>query len=221
MSRTRTLTSLILDCRQRANMENSTFCTDAEITEYLNQEIAELWARLVQGEGHPHYRASQAYTVTASTNVQGIPGTFWRVQEVTALIGGWNGALTPFMAQERARLINVGTLNNSTCAPQYRIQAGNIEFLPTTQDFTATLFFTPCQPRLVAGSDVFDGFNGYEMACIHGTVATMRAKQDEDASFYLGQKERILNLIDSLAGQRDASAPERVQDVVGLGGWFP
>ena len=60
------------------------------------------------------------------------------------------------------------------------------------------------------------------MAAIYVTVATMLAKEESDPSFYVGQKERIYRHIDSLASQRDASAPERVQDVSqDFGGWWP
>jgi hypothetical protein len=210
MSRVRTLTSLIADCRQRANMENSAFVSDTEITEYINQELAELYARLVQAQGHPHYRASTTYTVTPQTNLQSLPADFWQLQEVVITVGGMTGPIFPFMSTERGSLTNG---QPSTGGVMYRIQAGNIEFVPPTQAFTATVYYTPCAPRLVSGSDSFDGFNGYEVAAIHGTVATMLAKEESDPSFYVGQKERILRHIDSLAGMRDASSPERVQDV--------
>jgi hypothetical protein len=198
-------------------MENSTFCTDLEITEYLNQELAELWARLTQNEGQPHLRAEVTFTVTKATSVQALPANFWRVQEVEATIEGYRQQLYPFMAGERAQLMNQATWGRLSNV-QYRIQAGNIEFLPAL-DFTAYLYYTPAQVRLTLGNETFDGYNGYEMAAIHGTVATMKAKQDEDASFFERQKDRIYAQIDSLAGQRDGANPERVQDTVGLDVW--
>lgn len=218
MARTRTLANFIADVRQRANQENSTFVTDAEITEYLNQELAELWARLVQGEGAPHFRSSSTISVTSGTALYSLPADFWRLQEVTATINGITGALHPFMAMEHGTLQNKGPWGPWSPV-RYRVQADQIEFLPATQSFTATLYYSPNCPRLVNNTDTFDGFNGYEMAAIYGTCATIAQKEESDPAFFLAQKDRILAFIDSLAAQRDASHPERVQDVTFEAQW--
>ena len=212
---------MLLDVRQRTNQENSTFVTDAELTEYLNVELARLWTRLVQGQGHPHFRSSSTYTVTSSTSLQALPADFFQVQAVEATIGGITGNLTPFMSAEHGTLRNVAVWSPLQGA-HYRIQASNIEFLPATQSFTATLYYTPCQPRLVSGSDTFDGFNGYEVAAIYGACATVLAKEESDPSFYLGLQQQMNADIDLACAQRDASNPERVQDVYSYDGigWF-
>lgn len=214
MSRSRSLGDMIQDVRQRTNMETSTFVTDAEITEYLNVELAELWARIAQGSGAPHYRAAFPYAVVATQNLYPLPGDFWQAQGVEAVIGGVPYSIRSFMPVERAGLTS---RDRYPCQAtlRYRIQADNIEFQPVTTAFAATLFYTPSQPRLVNAGDTFDGYNGYEAAAIYGACATVQEKEDTDASFYSGQRERIYGLIDSLAAQRDASEPERVQDVIG------
>ena len=212
---------MLLDIRQRTNQENSTFVTDAELTEYLNVELARLWTRLVQGQGHPHFRSSTTYTVTSATTLQALPADFWQVQEITASIGGITGNITPFMAGERGYLKNASVWT-PLAGVQYRIQAGNIEFLPASQSFTAQMFYTPCQTRLSAGSDTFDGFNGFEVAAIYGVCATVLAKEESDPGFYLGLQAQMNADIDLACAQRDASNPERVQDVVSADpfGWF-
>lgn len=214
MSRTRTLTNMLLDVRMRTNMENSTFCTDAELTEYLNQALAKLWRRLCQNAGQPFYRSSTTYTVTSATTLQALPADFYQVQEVSAVMGGFTYSLTPFMAAERGALKSA-TVYTALGSPQYRVQANNIEFLPVSQSFTATLFYAPAQPRLAVGSDVFDGFAGYELAALYETCAIVNQKEETDPSFYAGQAAAIYADIDLQIAQRDAANPERVQDVVG------
>ena len=223
MSRTRTLTNMLLDVRQRTNMENSTFVTDAELTEYLNQALAKLWRRLVQNAGQPFYRSSTTYTVTSATTLQALPADFYQVQEVSAVMGGFTYSLTPFMAAERGALKSA-TVYTALGSPQYRVQANNIEFLPVSQSFTATLFYAPAQPRLAVGSDTFDGFSGYELAAIYEVCAVVKDKEETDPSFYQGQANAIYADIDLQMAQRDAANPERVQEVVGvpdaMGWWF-
>lgn len=218
--RTRTLTNLLSDIRQRTNLENSTFVTDTELTEYLNQELAELWTRLFLSEGQPHQRLSQIIAVTAGTTLYSLNADFYAAQEVTASLGGAVISLHPFMPLEHAYLQSAGA--SGAIGPVcYRIQAAQIEFLPASQAFTATVYYTPACPRLVSGSDTFDGYNGYEMAAVHGACATALAKAARDPSFYLGQRERTYALIDAASARRDNSHPERVQDVMTPGYWPP
>jgi hypothetical protein len=211
VARTRTLTNLIADCRRLAKMENSTFCTDADITEMLNQELAELQMVLGQVQGQPLYRSSQSITVTAGTASYALASDFFQLQGVEATANGETSTLQPFMAIER------GLLNSDGARPvlgvYYRVQGNSIEFLPDTESFTATVYYTPTQTRLSAGGDTFDGFNGFEMAAIYGTVAQMLAMEESDPSFWEGRRERIYRRIEQIAAQRDASMPERVQDI--------
>lgn len=220
MSRYRTLTNLLLDVRQRTNQENSTFVTDAELTEFLNQEIAELEVRLVLAQGQPHFRSSTDVAVTSPTALYALPAGVWAVQEVVATVNGVTSPMYPFMAGEHASLMNP-ELAQSPAAVRYRIQAGNIEFRPATETFTATVYYTSCQTRLSSGSDTWDGFNGYEMAAVYGACAQVMAKEESDPSFFIGQRERIYQTITAAAAHRDMSNPERVQDVTGDRSWWP
>jgi hypothetical protein len=227
VARTRTLTNFIADIRGRTNQENSLFVTDSEITEYLNQALAELWGRLTQGSGQPFYRAQSPISVTAGTSIYSLPADFWVLQGIDATINGVSGTLTPFMPAQHGSLNSANRSAWGTVSPvQYRLGGNNIEMLPSTMTFTATLYYSPCCPRLVTGSDTFDGFNGYEVAAVYDACATILAKEESDPGFYIGQRDRIYRHIDSLAGDRDMSMPERVQDVrsddysIGDSGWL-
>jgi hypothetical protein len=203
---------MILDVRQRTNQENSTFVTDAEITEYLNQEIAELYTRIVQAQGPEHYRASASVPVVSGTALYALPADFWQLQSLEATLGGITGRLRPFMQSEHALLANAQPY--AWYSPiRYRVQANNLEILPATQTFNATLYYTPAPPRLVSGGNTFDGFAGYEVAAIYGACATVLQKEESDPGFYMAQRDRIYQHIQSVAAQRDANEPERVQDV--------
>lgn len=221
MGRNRTLTDLIADVRQRTNQEESTFVTDAEITEYLNQALAELWSRLTQGGGQSHYRAQTTIAVEQGTSLYSLPADFWVLQGVEATLDGITGPLTSFMPLQRGALTNPSTCPWGLASPvRYRVQGDNIEFLPATETFDATVFYTPSCPRLVGLTDTFGGFNGYEVAAIYDACATVLAKEESDPSFYAGQRDRIYRHIESLSGSRDMSQPERVQNVISYGdGW--
>lgn len=218
MARARTVSDMLLDIRRRTNQEETytsdadRFVPDAELLAYLNQELAELWTKLVLNQGQPHYRASFHIAVTAPTALYALPADFWTLQEVTATVNGVSGTLMPFMPSERGALTSASL--QSTIGPvQYRIQAGNIEFRPATESFDATIFYSPCQPRLASTSDTFDGFNGYEEAAICGVCAIVMAKEESDPGFWLGRKQATYATIAAASAHRDMANPERVQDV--------
>jgi hypothetical protein len=211
---------MLLDVRQRTNQENSTFVTDAELTEWLNQEIAAIEVKLALNQSHAHFRSLTTIDVVPPTALYALPATFWALQEVMATVGGITGSLMPFMLSEH------GLLSNPALAipggpPMYRIQAGNIEFRPATQAFTATVYFTPTQARLVAGSDSWDGFNGYEMAAIYGTCAQVYAKEESDPGFFMAKQAEVYAHIAAASAHRDMANPERVQDVTDGGMRMP
>lgn len=222
MARSRTLQNLLLDVRRRTNQENSTFVTDLELTEYLNQALAELWGRLVLNQGATHYRSETTVSVVSGTALYALPADFWTMQEVIATQNGITGSISPFSVAEHALLSNGATLL-PFASVRYRIQADNIEFRPATESFTATLYYSPCQPRLTgtfdangaltASSSTFDGFNGYELAAIYDACAQICAKEETDPGFFMNQRDRIYTRIDALAAHRDMQNPERVQDV--------
>lgn len=216
MARTRTAEDFVADVRRRANMRKSKFVKDEEILEYVNQELAELHGRMVLNEGQPHFRASTTISVSSGTSLYNLPSNFWRLKAISASIGGSERDLEPFMENERADLTNSQLLG-----PMYRLQGSQIEFLPATQNFTATLIYITACPRLRLGiiptADTFDGFNGYEVAAIYGAVAICLQKEETDPGFYVALKERVLKHVDAQAAHRDAAKPERVTDVIGLG----
>lgn len=212
--RSRTLTNLLLDIRSRTNQENSTFVTDAELTEYLNQELAELWTRLVLSQAQPLYRSTTTVSVTPPTTLYALPADFLAMQGVQATLDGLTFSVRPFMPHERASLTNTTQLYGPWGPLQYRVQGNNIEFLPADRAFSATLYYVPSQPRLSAGSDTFDGFNGFEMCAIAGVCAVVAAKEESDPSFYMSQKAAFYATAEKAAAYRDMSSPERVQDVM-------
>jgi hypothetical protein len=226
MARSRTLTALINDVRVRANFENSTFILDADITEWLNQELAAVVDHIILNQGQPHYRSVTTFTVAGPTTLYSLPADFYQLQEVTMNVGGLTCPVRPFMPAEHGWLVNSGSWGPFGPV-RYRVQGNLIEFLPVSQSFSATVYYTPNPPRLVAPSDTFDGEAGWEMAAIFGACASAAAKEESETSYFLGERQRIYDRIDRMAANRDAGNPEQVSDVVdyasplaGAGRWW-
>lgn len=223
MSRTRTLTNLIADCRNRVGMENSDFVTDAEITEWLNQHIAELHTELDTCIGPGYLRGTQSISVLGnSTRTYALSASVWRVIYAQGSIGGIRFNVPNFMEVERVHLQNAGAFGMPyplSYQTAYRIVGDNIEIEPDKQAFTLSLGYVPPPTRLTTGSETFDGYAGYEMYPIWATCADMLAKEESDPTYFMGQAQRIMEHIKSVGAARDAANPERVTDVVGMDWW--
>jgi hypothetical protein len=217
--RTRTAEDLVLDVRQRADMVGSDFVSDDEILEYINQEAAELRGVIRRAEGQPHTRSTHTFTVTSGTETYALPGDFAELLSVKRTYGGREFSLKPFMEFERAHYTDPAL---SAAPAAYRLNGDNIDFLPSTADCEITIAYISGESRLQfspGSPNTLDGVQGYEIACVYGATATVLQKEESDPSFYLGQKERILNHIRSMAAHRDGGQPERVTDVVGWNPW--
>ncbi len=214
--RTRSLSDLIRSVRRRTNMETSEFVTDDEITEFLNEEWAELQSRLTSNECQPHFVTIGSINVTVGTSLYGLPADFWRLLSLKCSIDGVNRTMAPFMEGERASLENASTFDALwSTGPRYRLQADNIEILPATRSYTAELRYIGSCPFLVDAGDTLDGINGWEAALIAGACASVREKEETDPMFFAAKKDRLYKLIDGWVQSRDASHPERVTDVTG------
>ena len=71
-----TLAQLITRSRRRADQENSEFCTDAEVVDYINDAVAELHEMMVN-EYELYYLSSYTYTLPAD-NPKALPDSFWK-----------------------------------------------------------------------------------------------------------------------------------------------
>ncbi len=205
-------------------MEGSKFVKDPEILEYLNQARAELDSRIHRAEGQVHKVATQTIAVSSAAVSYPLNEDFKELIGVTIVIEGITQRLDPFMEDERALLSNATITYPYAGYPKYRIMGDDIEFLPSTHTFVATLRYKPGSVRLRLGRvppDFVSYPNGQEMAMIYDAVATCIQKEEADASFFLAQRDRIYQLITADAAQRDAGSPERVSDVTGGIGFDP
>lgn len=82
--------------RRRADMESSTFCTDAEIEEYIEQSLGELFDLIIESNGARHWIASTRTHETiagtaAYTDLEVLPQLPAPIYKVIGVDVLWNG----------------------------------------------------------------------------------------------------------------------------------
>jgi hypothetical protein len=212
MARTRTLTDLIADVRFRADNQAA---TDAEITELINQSIADLYDMLAAAFGDEYFEVDAISTTQANVETLALPSNFYK------LTGVWR----QISSNQWVRLLKYGVTESEQIVPTtgwdyvgdvyYRLRAADIRFVPTPQaSFTINVKYCPAAVRLVNPTDTFDGYNGFEEWPIVDSSMKLleREGNDSNAALLAGRKDRMEKRIAEMA-DRDQAEPSRILDV--------
>ena len=68
-----TLAELRTQSRQRADMENSNFISDTELTSYINNSIAELHDIMAEAYGSEYFVTTTTFSVTSGDDTYSLP----------------------------------------------------------------------------------------------------------------------------------------------------
>jgi len=192
-----TLATMRDRARRRANMENSTFVTDAELTDEINQYVTEVYDMLVAAAPPGYYAATSTITVVAGTVAYALPTDFRSLQ--LALVEEING---------RQREL-------------HPLDGSREQYVTPRTDGTVTLRYTPAPPVLVDDTDTFDGISGWEQLIVLMAARYCLAKEESDVSSLFAEISAMQKRISMRAPARDQGAPAYVKDTYATrrGGW--
>lgn len=136
--RTYTLTELLAIIRRRADMENSQFVSDAEITDYINASTAELDDLLTQN--FQDYRlTSRIISLSGTQSFYNLPEDFFKLRGVDCDVNdnfSQPYTLSPFEFAERNQYnllpVAAGALG-ALMDMRYRVVGDSIQLIPTPQ----------------------------------------------------------------------------------------
>lgn len=211
-----TLGQLKTQSRQRADMENSTFISDAELTSLINSSAAELYDLLI-GVYEDYKISSSTVSVVANTDTYTLPADFYKLRGVDLVLDSLGNAVTlkPFNFSERNAYMFTPTWNVVGLAYlRYHMQGNSIRFVPVPNTTASVkLWYIPAITRLVIDADTLDGVNGFEEYVIVDAAIKMRVKEESDVQELMAAKMGLKQRIESMAAARDAGQPETVSDI--------
>lgn len=237
-----TLTTMIARVRSVANFEYpsaSGLVTDAEITQWLNDAIRELYDKLIRARGEDYYAVHSEQTmVVGQTDYdivgvppaeQTLPQLFYRMLEVVVDDGSHAVRIPRFQSGEYADMRDRALRSNASCpsAMQWRLTrttrtdgetavvADQVQFQPAPGTaWTLRCYYIPTFVDLGAagdGTDSFDGINGWEEWAVLTAAVKCLAKEESDPSALLALRADLDARIARMA-DRDDSEPRRVAD---------
>lgn len=220
MATTMTLTQLIDAVRQRADMVNSQFCTDTELTSYINQSYFELYDLIVSRYGDNYYvQTPYIFTTDGVAFQYALPADFYKLLGLDlALANSQDSFVTihPFTFQDRNRYAvpNFQSFYGVTNL-RYRLNGNNLWLTPVpAANQIMRMWYIPRLIPLAAPSDTADGISGWTEYIIVDAAMKALNKEESDVSVLVADKAGLIARIEAAAENRDAGAPPKVADVM-------
>jgi len=211
-----TLAQLQTQCRERADMTDSTFVSDSELTSYINASIAELHDLMVQSYGADYFVSTSTFTTVANTDSYALPSDMYKLMGVDIQISGNDYAsLHKFNFNERNRYKG-STVRSILGAPdlRYRVIGGNIVFSPAPDSAKVVkLWYTPVATKLVATSDVYNDLNQYAEYVVVDVAMKMMQKEESDVQVLMAEKQLLIKRLTEASQNRDTGESESVSDI--------
>jgi hypothetical protein len=213
------LSDYILQARQRADHVNSGFVTDAEVTNWLNEEGAELYDLMVQ-----RYEQwfTQVNAVTISTgSTYTLPSNTQKLVSIDKVDGNnrWPLREIPYMERARYNSDYLTYFSNVGPVPVYYILGATVQLLPrTVAAATYEVASVTGYTDLVNPTDDLPAFmklSRWHAYMIVGAAIKILQKEESDVSVLLQEKLALKARIENAASNRDTSGGERIADVMG------
>lgn len=229
MATTLTLAELRTATRQRADMVNSQFVSDAELNSYINQSYFELYDLLVSKYGDNYYVAPPYTFQTDGTNYQyALPTSplMYKLLGVDLQLANTPDSfvtIRPFEMIDRNRYAvpNFQSFYGLTNL-RYRINGNNIWFTPIpAANQTIRLWYIPRMTTLTADTDTVDGISGWTEYIICDAAMKCMQKEESDVSVLMAEKQMLIKRIEAMAESRDVGSPAKVSDNLYADFWFP
>lgn len=200
--------------RRRADMENSTFVTDAEIQDYLNSSIAELHDFMVKSY-EDYFVSEQTYTTPLATGGANLPDDFYKALGVDYNSGGITSTLRAFSFTERNVYNTPFAVIDRMAEPKYKIDGTKIKLIPAnSQSGTIKLFYVPLPTQFsTTVTEIETIIPGYEEYVVVATAIRMLLKEESDTKALELEKQQLASRIIRALTPRDTSGSQAIRDV--------
>lgn len=218
MPSTTTLLQLRTQARQRADMENSSFVADSELTTMINYELGDLYDLLV-ATYDDYFISTSNIAVVSGTEAYSLPNDFYKLRAVFLRDSGQTQRWRLY--RDDLQDFDNGDLDfyptNQLRYMRYRILGSNIYFSPIPNgSATVQLFYVPEMTKLSADGDTISfsvPTQGWEQYVVAGAAARMLIKEESDPTGLLSEQARIKDKVIQMASNRDSANSDRMRDM--------
>jgi hypothetical protein len=200
--------------RRRADMENSSFVSDAEIQDYLNSSISELHDFMVKSY-EDYFVSEQTYNAPIATGGANLPDDFYKALGVDYNSGGITSTLRAYSFTERNIYNTPYAAIDRLAEPMYKVEGSKITLIPTnSQSGTITLYYVPLPTQFSSTvTEIETIIPGYEEYVVVATAIRMLMKEESDTRQLELEKNQLASRIIRALSPRDTSGSFAIRDV--------
>ena len=200
--------------RRRADMENSSFVSDAEIQDYLNSSISELHDFMVKSY-EDYFVSEQAYSVPIATGGANLPDDFYKALGVDYNSGGITSSLKAYSFSERNVYNTPYAVIDRLAEPMYKVEGNKIKLIPNnSQSGSITLYYVPQATQFSSTvTEIENVIPGFEEYVVVATAIRMLMKEESDVSALERERQQLASRIIRAISPRDASGSFAIRDV--------
>jgi hypothetical protein len=200
--------------RRRADMENSSFVSDAEIQDYLNSSISELHDFMVKSY-EDYFVSEQTYNAPIATGGANLPDDFYKALGVDYNSGGITSTLRAYSFTERNIYNTPYAAIDRLAEPMYKVEGSKIKLIPTnSQSGTITLYYVPLPTQFSSTvTEIETIIPGYEEYVVVATAIRMLMKEESDTRQLELEKNQLASRIIRALSPRDTSGSFAIRDV--------
>lgn len=217
----KTLSTLRTRAKQLADMESSSFVTDAEWLSYINESLSELHDLIVT-KYENYLIKTNDFTLVDGTESYTLPSDFYKAMGCDFVDGDIRYTLSRHKFRER-NLYREAYVQSGLAAVgpyyEYRLQGNNIIFIPEPGTGTIRLYYIPVVTELAIDADEVDVayITGWDELVVLSAAIKALAKEEslESAQLLMARKAQVMDRIDRAAQERDAGEPPAIHDVWG------
>lgn len=206
MANTVTLTQLKQRCRERADVVNSSFITDAELLSHINSSYAELYDILVSSY-QDYYVSSSTASVTTGNTIA-LPTDFYKMIGLDVSSDG--------VSYYTVKKFNFNQRNSSSNdGVRYRVAGSNILLEPSDSAVgTYKIWYIPVYTPLASSSDVVNGIMGWDEYIVIDVAIKILQKEESSTSSLEKAKDAIKARIIQMSSVRDVE-PDSITNIYG------
>lgn len=232
-----TMAELITQVRRRADVENSTFVTNPELQDYLNDSIADLFTELREAWGDEYFVDEETVTVPAGSVgntgcvVDLVPAEYadppLRILGIGLHLPSQSRVvpLKPFSPSDT--VLRLDPLSWEQNPPRYKLlglDTLQFEYPPTTaMTIIVRAIEQPARYTEAGGLEIDEVFSWREYVIVDAAIKVL-AKEESDTGALEARKQWLLSRIRANAPPRDVQAKTMVdaralQEGYALGWW--
>lgn len=213
-----TLSTMISRVRTRADMPGTSFVSDAQATEWINEGVQILHEKLVRAHEADYTEKSASFTLNSSGEAT-LPTDFMKAYGVELTdTSGSKRTILPFKRAERNTLSSYPFSDSRS--PRYKLSAGVLRVLPaaSVSGKTGTIWYAPVASLYTAGSGSgeLSFLNGWERYVVVYAAIQCMLKQEEDVRPLENMLAMMDKQLDEAISNRDAGHSMHAIDVEGI-----